>query len=284
MGHKGIEKEESMNGLCTLGRIRTRDVPTRKRTPVPSGRGHGEDSGSLEPGVEGRNRTGDHSVCSGSPCHLGTSTLEQVRGIEPPPRGWQPRARPSSCTCMERMDGIEPTFSGWKPDTLPLSYTRVYKTSSKTSSWRGESDPSPPLYQRGAPPWSYASEFDDNHRWSLPESNRHLLLAEQSLSLRAKAPHSMRWSRGGFQPLSQCSQHSIFPLDDDPVGNICGAVEDRTRISDVRSRCLPNWTIAPIAIHQMKQLLLGCSYLAELLRFELSKPITEERRPSESHK
>ena len=37
-------------------------------------------------------------------------------------------------------------------------------------------------------------------RWSLPESNRHLLLAEQSLSLRAKAPHSMRWSRGGSNP------------------------------------------------------------------------------------
>ena len=43
---------------------------------------------------------------------LAVIDIEQMMGIEPTPRGWQPRARPSSCTCIERAIGIEPTPQG----------------------------------------------------------------------------------------------------------------------------------------------------------------------------
>ena len=52
--------------------------------------------------------------------------VERVTVIETAPRGWQPRARPSSYTRMERPVRIELTSSAWKAVVLPLNYGRKF--------------------------------------------------------------------------------------------------------------------------------------------------------------
>lgn len=116
--------------------------------------------------------------------------MERLRRIELPPRGWQPRARPSSCNRAERMEVLETSRSGQTPHLGSPARSRLR-----------ESNPLEPFTKR--------RHFRSKPAWSrVRDSNPLVLLTKEYVSPEDAA----QWTRRESNPQALLARHRRSPL------------------------------------------------------------------------